>query len=81
MTVVTHGKLKLMQLTERTSAKGTRYLTGILGRLSVIGFHTDQNEWGETWDVFLQERQQKRGASRISVIFYGSSLYAILPWR
>jgi hypothetical protein len=23
----------------------------------------------------------KRGASRISVIFYGSSLYAILPWR
>lgn len=60
MTIATHGsKLKLMTLTERTSSKGTRYFTGILGGLSVIGFHTGQNEWGETWDVFLQERQQK----------------------
>jgi hypothetical protein len=59
MTIATHGKLKLMQLTERVSSKGTRYFTGLLGGLNVIAFSAGENEWGEVWDVFLQERAPK----------------------
>jgi hypothetical protein len=53
------GKLKLMTLTQRRSAKGTEYLTGVLGNVSVVAFKGKATEWGETWDLFLSERQQK----------------------
>src|SRR4051794_28390657 len=53
----THGKLLLMTLTQRTSSKGNPYMVGILNGLSVIGFRGEDNEWGETWNVYLQERQ------------------------
>lgn len=55
----THGKLKLMTLTQRTSGRGTTYLMGILNGLSVVAFPGEDNEWGPTWEVFIQERQQK----------------------
>jgi hypothetical protein len=55
----THGKLKIMTLTVKRSAKGTEYLSGYLNNLSVIAFKGEPTEWGETWDVFVQERQPK----------------------
>ena len=54
----TYCKLKLLTLTQRTSSKGTEYLMGILNGLSVIAFRGEPNEWGQTWDVYIQERQQ-----------------------
>jgi hypothetical protein len=61
MTVAT-TKLKLLTLTQRRSAKGTEYLQGILGGLSVVGFKGKTTEWGETWDLFISERPQKSPA-------------------
>jgi hypothetical protein len=55
----TTTKIKLLTLTHRRSAKGTEYLQGILGGLSVVGFKGKETEWGETWDIFVSERQQK----------------------
>jgi hypothetical protein len=57
MTQHTYGKLKLMTLTQRTSPKGNQYMLGILNGLSVIVFPGEDNEWGKTWDVYLQKRQ------------------------
>jgi hypothetical protein len=54
-----HGKLKIMTLTERRSAKGNTYLQGVLNGLSVIAFRGETTEWGPTWDVYVSERQQK----------------------
>ena len=59
MTVHTHGKLLLMTLTERTSARGTVYLQGILNGLAVVAFQGEPNQWGPTWNVFVQDRQQR----------------------
>jgi|tagenome__1003787_1003787.scaffolds.fasta_scaffold19676724_2 hypothetical protein len=59
MTIATHGKLKLMTLTQRTSSKGNVYMMGILNGLSVIAFPGEPNEWGDTWDIYIQERPQK----------------------
>jgi hypothetical protein len=58
MTVHTYGKLKLLTLTQRTSSKGTEYLMGILNGLSVVAFRGEDNQWGQNWDVYIQERQQ-----------------------
>jgi hypothetical protein len=61
MTQHTYGKLKLMSLTIKRSSKGTDYLQGYLGNLSVIAFRGKPNQWGETWDIFLQEKQPQQG--------------------
>jgi hypothetical protein len=55
----TTTKIKLLTLTQRVSGKGTIYLQGVLGGLSVVGFKGKETEWGETWDLFISERQQK----------------------
>jgi hypothetical protein len=60
----TYGKLKLMSLTIKHSQKGTEYLQGFLGNLSVIAFKGEPNQWGETWDIFLQERQPQQGQKK-----------------
>jgi hypothetical protein len=59
MTVVTTGKLLLMTLTQRVSSKGNEYMQGILGGLNVVAFRGEPSEWGETWNVYLQERAPK----------------------
>ena len=64
MTIQTHGKLKLLTLTQRTSSKGSQYMMGILNGLSVVAFPGEPNEWGPTWDVYIQERQQPQNASQ-----------------
>jgi hypothetical protein len=43
MTQHTYGKLKLMSLTIKKSSKGTDYLQGYLGNLSVVAFRGKPN--------------------------------------
>lgn len=45
-------KVLLMELRERTSAKGTRYLSGWLGKASVVAF-LDRDAAEPTWQVFV----------------------------
>src|SRR3954467_4085584 len=53
-------RVLLMQLSERTSARGSRYLSGWLGRASVVAFRGEDNKHGNpTWDVFVSEPQPR----------------------
>ncbi len=36
------GRVLLMQLSERTSARGNRYLSGWLGKASVVAFQAEE---------------------------------------
>ena len=64
-------RVLLMQLSERTSAKGNAYLSGWLGRASVVGFRGEPDKFGnETWDLFVStpeprgEQQQSKPEAR-----------------
>ena len=48
-------RVLLMQLSERTSAKGNAYLSGWLGKASVVAFQAEEpDKWGNpVWDVFV----------------------------
>src|SRR3954447_2881201 len=50
-----------MQLSERTSAKGNRYLAGWLGKASVVAFQAEEpDKFGNpVWDVFVAEPQPR----------------------
>jgi hypothetical protein len=45
-------KVLLLELRERTSAKGTRYLSGWLGKAGVVAF-LDREAAEPTWQVFV----------------------------
>jgi hypothetical protein len=45
-------RVHLFDLRERTSAKGTRYLSGWLGKASVVAF-LDRDADEPTWSVFV----------------------------
>ena len=48
------GKILLTTLWERTSAKGTVYLSGYLGKASIVAFRGEPTADGTpTWDVFV----------------------------
>jgi hypothetical protein len=51
-----------MTLSERTSARGTTYLAGWLGKAKVVAFRgKGPDKFGNpTWDVFVAEPQQLR---------------------
>lgn len=56
-------KVLLLELKERTSAKGNRYLAGWLGKASVVAFMDDKA--GEpTWQVYVSERKPKGDTNR-----------------
>src|SRR3954466_2755006 len=69
-------KVLLLQLSERTSAKGNPYLSGWLGKASVVGFRGEEpDKFGNpTWNLFIstpeprpeagQERSQARPERR-----------------
>jgi hypothetical protein len=58
---VSGNRVLLMTLSVRTSAKGNSYLSGWLGKASVVAFAGEPDKWGnETWDVFLAEPEPKR---------------------
>jgi len=51
-------KVRLATLRERTSASGTRYMTGLLGDARLLLFRDEDadNEWGEGWALLIEER-------------------------
>src|SRR4051794_14466644 len=66
---VTAGpRVLLLQLSQRTSAKGNAYLAGWLGKASVVAFQAEEpDKWGNpVWDVFVStpeprgEQQQSK---------------------
>jgi hypothetical protein len=54
------NRVLLMQLNERTSAKGNRYLAGWLGKAGVVAFRGEPDKHGnETWDLFVSTPDPK----------------------
>ena len=50
------GKVLLMSLSIRMSAKGTVYLSGWLGKAQVVAVAGEPDKYGnETWDVLVSE--------------------------
>src|SRR6186997_3079035 len=48
------NRVLLLTLSERTSAKGNPYLSGWLGKASVVAFRGEDDKHGNpTWDVFV----------------------------
>src|SRR5690242_20114789 len=49
-----------MQLSERTSGRGNRYMSGWLGKASVVAFAGEPDKHGNpTWDLFVSEPQPR----------------------
>ena len=49
-------RVLLLTLSERTSGKGNRYLSGWLGKASVVAFAGEPDKHGNpTWDLFVSE--------------------------
>jgi hypothetical protein len=54
-------RVLLTTLSARTSAKGRAYLSGWLGKASVVAFAGEPDKHGDrTWDVFLCEPGPRR---------------------
>ena len=54
------NRVLLLQLSERTSAKGNAYLAGWLGKASVVAFRGEDDRHGNpTWDLFVSEPQPR----------------------
>src|SRR5690349_22853924 len=70
---VSGPRVLLMQLSQRTSAKGNAYLSGWLGKASVVAFRGEDDRHGNpTWDVFVStpepradDRKSERPASGV----------------
>jgi hypothetical protein len=59
------NRVLLMQLSERTSAKGNAYLSGWLDKASVVAFRGEDDKHGNpTWDVFVSEPQPRPEAGQ-----------------
>jgi hypothetical protein len=53
------ARVLLATLSVRTSARGTAYLSGWLGRARVVGFAGERDKWGNpTWNIFVAEPEQ-----------------------
>lgn len=57
------GKVHLFDLRERTSASGNRYLSGWLGKASVVAF-LDREAEEPTWNVYVSQPKQQEAALR-----------------
>ena len=55
------GKVLLLELVQRTSAKGTIYLTGWMAKARLVGFLAPEpNERGDqVWRIYVQEPQPR----------------------
>jgi hypothetical protein len=57
-------KVLLCSLWERTSAKGTVYLSGFLGKARVVGFRGESRPDGtQTWDLYLTPGKEQEEAA------------------
>lgn len=57
-------RVLLLELKERTSAAGNRYLSGWLGKASVVAF-LDRDADEPTWQVFVSTPQAKTGGATV----------------
>ena len=58
----TGPRVLLLTLSERTSGRGNRYLSGWLGKASVVAFPGEPDKFGnETWNVYVSEPEQRAG--------------------
>ncbi len=59
------NRVLLLTLSERTSAKGRRYMSGRLGKASVVAFEAEEpDRYGNaTWDLFVST-PEPRGEGR-----------------
>ena len=65
VSVMTSPRVLLTTLSVRVSAKGRQYLSGWLGKASVVAFEGQPDEHGNpTWDVFLAEPEPRNGPQR-----------------
>src|SRR3954454_1734941 len=61
-------RVLLLELSERTSAKGNAYMAGYLGKASVVAFkaeHADKHG-NPVWQVFVTEPQQEQQRAQIT---------------
>src|SRR3954470_24877644 len=61
-------RVLLLELSERTSAKGNPYMSGWLGKASVVAFkaeHADKHG-NPVWQVFVTEPQQEQQQAQIT---------------
>src|SRR4051812_3631621 len=63
---MTGPRVLLLQLSERTSAKGNRYLAGWLGKASVVAFQAEEpDKFGNpVWDVFVSTPEPRPEAGQ-----------------
>jgi hypothetical protein len=55
-------KVLLLQLSERTSARGNRYMRGWLGKAAVVAFQGEKDEAGnQSWDVYVSTPEPREG--------------------
>ena len=62
-------RVLLLELSERTSAKGNAYMSGWLGKASVVAFraeHADKHG-NPVWQVFVTEPQQREEQQRAQI--------------
>src|SRR3954454_11566264 len=58
-------RVLLMQLSQRTSAKGNAYLAGWLGKASVVAFAGEPDKHGNpTWDLFVSTPEPRPEAGQ-----------------
>jgi hypothetical protein len=56
------SKVLVMQLSERTSARGNRYMRGWLGKAAVVAFQGEKDEAGnQSWDVYVSAPEPREG--------------------
>jgi hypothetical protein len=56
------SKVLLLQLSERTSARGNRYMRGWLGKATVVAFQGEKDEAGnQSWDVYVSTPEPREG--------------------
>src|SRR3954453_21833177 len=59
------NRVLLLTLSERVSGKGNTYLSGWLGKASVVAFRGEDDRHGNpTWDVFVSEPQPRAEAGQ-----------------
>jgi len=54
-------RVLLMELSERVSAKGRKYMSGFLGRASVVAFEAEEPDrfGNKCWRLFVSPQRQK----------------------
>ncbi len=74
-------KVLLMTLSQRTSGKGNAYLSGWLGKASVVAFPGEADKFGNaTWDLFVSpappRQQPSTAGGPRSEFFYTDGAHA-----